>query len=124
MSHKGSIQLTIIFTCGPEHVAEGESVFASHAEWMEQSHHRDGKLALLRYNVVKGPELENPLDPDSEPTGNTSFVLTEVYETAAGLADHWRMGTTEWDGFQALAAWAPKCRVTALHGSEVVHSLW
>lgn len=124
MSHEGNTQLTIIFTCGPDDVAEGEAVFESHAAWMERSHHRDGDLALLRYNVVKGPELENPLDPNSEPTGNTSFVLMEVYATPAGVADHWRMGTTEWDGFSALAAWAPKCKVTALHGSEVIHSLW
>ena len=48
---------------------------------MEKTHHRDGKQALLRYNVVKGPDLSNPLDPSSKPTGNTCFVLSEVYET-------------------------------------------
>ena len=125
MSHKGNVQITIIFTCGPEDVAEGDALFANHAAWMERSHHRDGELALHAYNIVKGPEQANPLDPSSEPTGNTSFVLTEVYETPAGVADHWRMGTTEWvDGFDALMAWAPKCKITALHGSEVVQSLW
>ncbi len=124
MSHQGNTQVTITFTCGPEDVAEGDAVFESHAAWMARSHHREGELALLQYNVVKGPELSNPLDPGSEPTGNTSFVLMEVYANPAGLADHWRMGTTEWDGFAALGAWAPKCQVTALHGSEVVHSLW
>jgi len=51
----------------------------SRASWMKQSHYREGDRALLAYNVVKGPELSNPLDPGSEPTGNTSFVLTEVY---------------------------------------------
>jgi len=29
-----------------------------------------------------------------------------------------------WDGFALLQAWAPKCKVTALHGSDVVQSLW
>lgn len=123
MSHKGKTQLTIIMTCGPEDVAEGDALFEAHAEWMERSHHRDGDLALLAYNVVKGPELSNPLDPTSEPTGNTSFVLTEVYESPAGVADHWEKGMA-WEGFSMLQSWAPKCKVTALHGSEVVQSLW
>ena len=42
----------------------------------------------------------------------------------AGVDDHWRMGTQEWREFGACAAWATKCKVTALHGSPVVQSLW
>jgi len=56
---------------------------------MAQSHYREGEKALLRYNVVKGPELSNPWDPSSDPTGNTCFVLMEVYESEAGVEDHW-----------------------------------
>lgn len=123
MAHRGNIQLTILFTCGPEDVAAGDALFADHAEWMERSHPRDGDLALVAYNVVRGPELSNPLDPGSEPTGNTTFTLMEVYATQAGVANHWRMGTTEWDGFPAFADFAGKCKVTAHHGSEVVQSL-
>src|SRR3989304_4842595 len=90
MSHKGKTQITFIFTATPDLVQEGDRLFSSHAEWMEKTHHRDGKLALLRYNVVKGPDLSNPLDPSSKPTGSTCFVLSEVYETPDGLADHWK----------------------------------
>ena len=57
MSHKGNTQVTITFTCGPEDVEEGDAVFESHTAWMERSHHREGELALLRYNVVTSPEL-------------------------------------------------------------------
>jgi hypothetical protein len=84
VSHKGKTQITIIFTATPDLVAEGDRIFASHAKWMERTHYREGELALLRYNLVKGPELSHPMDPSSEPTGNTSFVLTEVYENPAG----------------------------------------
>ena len=87
MSHKGKTQLTIVFTAPPDLVAEGDRIFASHAKWMRNTHSREGAKALLHYNVVKGPELSNPMDPSSKPTGNTSFVLTEVYETPAGVAD-------------------------------------
>ncbi len=124
MAQKGKTQVTIVFTATSDLVAEGDRIFASHAEWMARSHHKDGNLALLSYNVVKGPELANALDPSSAATGNTNYVLAEVYETQAGLDDHWRMGTTEWSDFGAFAAWAGKCKVTALHGSPVVQSLW
>jgi hypothetical protein len=124
MAHKGKVQLTLIFTCTPDLVAEGDRIFESHAPWMERTHHRSGELALLSYNIVKGPELSNPLDPGSAPTGNTCFVLSEVYESDAAVAEHWRLGATTWDQFPALGEWASKCRVTALHGSPVIHSLW
>ena len=124
MAQKGKTQLTIIFTAPPDLVAEGDRLFAAHADWMAKSHHQDGPLALLSYNIVKGPELANALDPSSAPTGNTSYVLDEVYESQAGLDDHWRMGAQEWSEFGALVAWAGKCKVTALHGSPVIQSLW
>ena len=65
MSHQGKIQITLMFTVGPDQVEEADRIFASHAEWMEQTHYRDGELALLSYSVAKAPELSNPLDPSS-----------------------------------------------------------
>jgi hypothetical protein len=124
MSHRGNVQLTIIFTATPDLVAEGDRLFESHARWMAESHYREGDKALLRYNIVRGPELSNPLDPSSEPTGNTSYVLTEVYESEAGVEDHWKQGTQNWSDFGAFVEWATKCEVTALHSSPVIHSLW
>ena len=124
MSHQGKTQLTFIFTATPDQVAEGDRLFASHAPWMERTHPREGDLALLHYNVVKGPELSNPLDPSSAPTGNTCFVLDEVYETPAGLADHWKKGAETWDDFGAFVSWASSVKVAVLHGSPVIHSLW
>ncbi len=123
MSDKGKTQLTIVFTAPPDLVAEGDRIFESHARWMRAAHSREGEEALLHYNVVKGPELSNPMDPSSKPTGNTSFVLTEVYETPAGVANHWKL-TAAWEDFAAVGAWMSKVKVTTVHGSPVVHSLW
>jgi hypothetical protein len=123
MSHKGKTQLTVIFTAPPDLVAEGDRIFASHAKWMRKTHSRDGKKALLLYNLVKGPELSHPMDPSSKPTGNTSFVLTEVYATPAGVADHWKQAQS-WEEFPAVGAWVSKVKVTSVHGSQIVHSLW
>ncbi len=124
MSHKGKTQITFIFTATPEQEAEGDRLFASHAAWMEKTHHREGQLAMLLYNVVKGPELSNPLDPTSKPTQNKCYVLTEVYANPAGLADHWKQGAETWKDFKAFVTWASKVKVAVLHGSPVIHSLW
>ncbi len=124
MSHRGNTQVTFILTATPDLVGEGDRIFASHASWMEKTHHRDGDLALLSYNVVKGPELSNPMDPGSAPTGNTSFVVAEVYANPEGLADHWKQGAENWEDFGAFMEWAGKVNVAVLHGSPVVQSLW
>jgi len=124
MSHKGKTQVTFVFTASPDLTADGDRIFASHADWMEKTHHRDGDLALLHYNIAKGPELSNPLDPNSEPTGNTCFTLEEVYESPAGLDDHWKQGQDTWPDFGAFVEWAGNVDVAVLHGSPVIHSLW
>ena len=124
MSHQGKTQITFVFTAGPEDVEEGDRLFASHKGWMDKTHYKDGELALLQYNVVKGPELSNSLDPSSEPTANTCFALTEVYETPAGLADHWQQGADSWQDMGSFVEWAQKVDVAVLHGSPVIHSLW
>jgi hypothetical protein len=123
MSHEGKTQISFIFTAPPELVAEGDRIFNSHAAWMKKTHHRDGELALLLYNVAKGPELSIPMDPSSAPTGNTNFTLTEVYASPAGVADHWGR-SANWEDFDAVMAWTGKVKVAVLHGSPVIHSLW
>ena len=67
---KGKIQLTYVIVAPPEQVAEGDRIFQSHAPWMEATHHRSGDKALLTYHLSKAPELSNPFDPSSAPTGN------------------------------------------------------
>ncbi|MCH7835730.1 MAG: hypothetical protein IH864_02580 [Chloroflexi bacterium] len=124
MSHEGKTQISFIFTVPPDLDAEGDRIFASHAAWMERTHYREGKLALLLYNTVKGAELSNPLDPSSEPSGNTNLTITEVYATPAGLEDHWKQGAEGWEDFGAFMEWAGKVKVAVLHGSPVIHSLW
>jgi hypothetical protein len=65
-------------------VAEGDRIFASHGEWMK-GHPREGDVALLDYTISKGPEPSNPLDPSSEPTGKTIFVLDACMDVSRHL---------------------------------------
>ena len=124
MSHKGKIQLMFLIVAPPDQVVEGERLFRSHAPWMEATHHRSGDKALLSYNVSKAPELSNPLDPNSAPTGNTCFFLSEIYETAAGVADHFKLSESSWQDFPALLKWMEKCKVTGLPAAPIINSLW
>jgi hypothetical protein len=89
-----------------------------------KGHPREGDVALLEYTVSKGPELSNPLDPGSEPTGRTIFVLDEYYESPAGIARHWQDATDNWPDLSAVMAWSAKATVATLHNGTAVQALW
>jgi len=124
MAHKGKIQLMLLIVAPPDQAEEGDRLFSTHAAWMEATHHRDGNKALLSYNVSKAPELSNPMDPNSTPTGNTCFILSEIYETEAGVADHMQQAEASWQDFPALVKWLEKCTVVGAPAAPIIQSLW
>jgi hypothetical protein len=91
---------------------------------MEATHHHSGPKALLSYTVTKTAELSYPLDPKSAPTGNTLFVLTEVYETEAGVADHFAQAEANWKDYAAFMAWLGKCTIHGTTGAPIFNALW
>ena len=123
MGLKGKVQITMLLTVPAGQVAEGDRLFGSHGEWIEATHPRSGETALLAYSVSKGPGLTNPLDPGSQPTGNTTYVVDEVYESEAGVANHWRLGAEGWTDFSAFVAWASGARATVQHRGAVINAL-
>lgn len=124
MAHKGKTQLLITFVVTPDKVAEVDRLVASHGAWMAGTHHQQGPKALLSYNFSKGPELKNPLDPTSAPTGNTRYVLSEIYESPAGIEDHWQQAQKSWRDFSAMVAVIGSCNPQTLHGGLIGQSLW
>jgi hypothetical protein len=116
--------ITMMFIASPDNQAEGERIFASHAKWMEKTHHKDGDLAMLSYNFAKSPEFSNPLDPSTKPTGNIVYTICEVYKNPAGVTDHWKQGQATWSDFGALMTWIGKVKLTIMHGSPIEYSLW
>ena len=124
MSQSGKIQLVIIITANEAQAAEGHRIFNSHVGWMERTHHRSGSKALLNYNVSWAPELSNPMDPQSAATGNTNFVLSEVYESMDGVEDHFTQAPESWDEFPAFVAWVGECKSTIVPAATIGHSLW
>ena len=88
------------------------------------THYRTGEKALLSYNVSKATELSNPMDLNSAPTGNTCFVLTEIYESKAGVIDHIKQAHENWGDYPAWSKWTEKCKVTFVSAASIFNSLW
>jgi quinol monooxygenase YgiN len=93
--------------------AEGDRIFNKHAAWMEKTHYREGEKALLQYNVAKS----------SGDNGNIIVVLTEVYESVAGIDDHIEQAHND-DHFEAFSKWRARCKVTFVRDASIIHSPW
>ena len=124
MAHKGKIQLLFTITASADQVAEGDRLFRSHGPWIESTHHRTGDKALISYDVSKAAELKNPLDPNSGTTGNTCFILNEIYESEAGVADHFAQAQASWKDVPAFVEWMGKCKTTVVPSAKIFNSCW
>lgn len=123
MADVGKTNIVVMWTVGPDQVAEGDRIFASHVAWMT-GHPREGDTALLSYRVSKGSELSNPVDPNSAPTGNTIFVLAEVYASPAGVPEHWRLAIESWQDLPAFMDFCANNKIVTLHSGTIAHTLW
>jgi hypothetical protein len=123
MSLMGKAHLVILCTVDSGDEGEWDRIFASHGEWMA-GHPREGDVALLSYTISKGPERSNPLDPSSEPTGKTIYVLNEYYEAPAGVARHWEETMEKWADLGAVVQASTRATVSTLHSGTVVNALW
>ena len=124
MSLMGKTHLVIMWTVDPDQEGEWDRIFASHGEWMI-GHPREGDAALLSYTISKGPDLADPLNPNSEPTGKTIYVLDEYYETPTGLERHWEEATQSWaEDLGAVMQASTTAKVSTLHGGTVINALW
>jgi hypothetical protein len=124
MSLMGKAHLNIIWVVEPDDEGEWDRLFASHGQWMK-GHAREGDAALLSYTISKGPQLANPLDPNSELTGKLVYVLDEYYESPAGVASHWQDAMENWgDDLRAVTEASARATVTTLHNGTVTQALW
>ncbi len=124
MAKKGKTQLLITWVASPDKVSEMDRLVESHGSFMAKTHDREGSNALLSYDLAKGPELENPLDPSSEGTGSTRYVLNEIYESPAGIEDHWGQAQKSWNDFGAMVEMLASCNPQTLHAGSISQSLW
>lgn len=118
----GKVKLTFTIVAPASLSQEGKSLFLSHAKWMKTTHHRTGNKALLSYDVSEMKELTNPTDLKSKPTGNVIYVLSEIYESEAGVEDHFAQ-TPSWQDWPAFDQWLKKCKVTKISSTKIFNSL-
>jgi hypothetical protein len=118
----GKIKLTFVIVAPGNLSDEGKQLFLSHAAWMKATHHRTGPKALLSYDVSEMNELSDPGDLNSEPTGNKIFILSEIYESHAGVEDHYAL-TPDWKDWSKFSAWMKKCKVTRAPSAKIFNSL-
>ena len=124
MAKKGKTQLLITWVASPDKVSEMDRLVESHGSFMAKTHDREGPNALLSYDLSKGSELENALDPSSKSTGSTRYVLSEVYASPAGIENHWRQAQESWSDFGAMVEMLASCGPQTLHGGSIAESLW
>jgi hypothetical protein len=124
MANKGKTQLLMTWVASPDQVPEVDRLVESHGSFMAKTHDRDGSNALVSYDLSKGPELENPLDPGSKSTGSTRYVLSEIYSSPAGIADHWRLTQESGSDFGAMVEMLASCELQTLHCGSIAESLW
>jgi hypothetical protein len=73
---------------------------------------------------LDGPDRSNPMDPNSPETGNTILVLSQVSQSPAGVAEHWKRAIDNWQDLQTFLDWGTKGKVATLHSGTIVESLW
>ena len=77
----GSVGFHIAFKVPNDSIQRMEVFLKTHQKFMRETHHVKGEVEpiVLTYAVLKAPELNNPLDPNSGETGNTLYGITEIY---------------------------------------------
>jgi len=68
--------------------------------------------------------MVNPLDPNAGLTGNTCCILNEIYESEAGVADHFAQAMSSWKDFSAFVEWMGKCQTMVVPSAKIFNSLW
>ena len=118
--YKGKTQLTRIWTVKPGGVEKMKENADSHTKWMKETHHKEGQKALLM--LTWGIELEK--DESGKETGNTLFVLTEIYESVAGVDDHYKKAAETDFKFIPNDMAELTLSLTASDRGTVINSLW
>ena len=86
-----------------EEIEMVEKLFASHRNFMENTHTVTGEAAtrLNSYSVIRMPEMTQFGDPSKGMTGNMIYILSEHYETPGGLAMHLAAGN-KWSDISVM----------------------
>ena len=96
---KGKPTLHVYWRVPVKDEADIDAFWKEHEAWMRSAHVMGADAAaddsvtprLLSFYIAKGPELSDPMNPESEKTGNLIYVMSECYVEAAGIAKHFEL---------------------------------
>jgi len=103
-----------------------EVFLKTHQKFMRETHHVKGEVEplVLTYAVLKAPELNNPLDPNSGETGNTLYGITEIYNGPEGAAAHMELGQQRQQMFSELVALTNQYCISGILGAPVIGAMF
>ena len=114
-------QLQYLWIFKPELIEIANRIAEDHTKWMNETHTKEGDKALLMLNWSIGPEFK-----DGNKTGNMSLILTEVYESQAGIDNHFDQAQKNAATFRDdLSDFENNCEnLVKINSSDIIHSMW
>ena len=121
----GSVGFHIAFKVPNDSIQRMEVFLKTHQKFMRETHHLEGELEplVLTYAVLKAPELNNPLDPNSAETGNTLYGITEIYNGPEGAMAHMELGQQREQMFSELVALTNEYCISGILGAPVIGAM-
>jgi len=122
---KNCIGFHVAFKVPNSNSSRMDNFLKTHEAFMQETHHIEGNIEpiILCYAVMKSPELNNPLDPESGETGNTLYGITEIYNGPEGAQAHMELGQSRESMFSELVSLVNEYCVAGILGAPIVRSM-
>lgn len=121
----GCIGFHVAFKLPNKDTSRMEKFLETHEAFMRETHYIEGSVepVILCYAVLKSPEFNNPLDPNSGETGFTLYGLTEIYKGPEGAQMHMQLGQERSKMFTELVNLTSEYCVSGIIGAPVMRSM-
>lgn len=121
----GCIGFHVSFKLPNKDTSRMEKFLETHEAFMRETHYIEGSVepVILCYAVLKSPEFNNPLDPNSGETGFTLYGLTEIYKGPEGAQMHMQLGQERSKMFTELVNLTEEYCVSGIIGAPVMRSM-
>lgn len=118
----GCIGFHVSFKLPNKDTSRMEKFLETHEAFMRETHYIEGSVepVILCYAVLKSPEFNNPLDPNSGETGFTLYGLTEIYKGPEGAQMHMQLGQERSKMFTELVNLTEEYCVSGIIGAPVM----
>jgi hypothetical protein len=122
----GSVGFHIAFKVPNDSIQKMEVFLKTHQKFMRETHHVKGEVepVVLTYAVLKAPELNNPLDPNSGETGHTLYGITEIYKGPEGAMAHMELGQQREQMFSELVVLTNEYCISGILGAPVIGAMF